>query len=144
MTSIIATKLLLPLIKNSPNGQIINISSRLGKEKTIKSASVYGAAKAGINKLTQALALELSKYKIRVNCVAPGLTKTDLTNSIFVKEEGSQEKADIKWAERASENPSGRVGEPEDVANLVSFLASEKANYINGEIIGVNGGSILV
>ena len=143
-STILVTKIFLPIIKNSTEGQIFNISSRLGKEKTIKTASVYGAAKAGIIKLTQALALELSVYKIRVNCVAPGLTKTDLTNDIFLQDLGSQDKADKMWALRGSENPSGRVAMPEDIANTVSFLASDKANYINGETIGVNGGSVLV
>lgn len=143
-STILVTKIFLPIVKKAEKGQIVNISSRLGKEKTIKTASVYGAAKAGVIKLTQVLALEFSDYKIRVNCVAPGLTKTDLTDSTFLRDSGSKEEADKIWDNAAKSNPSGRVGIPQDIANTVSFLASSKAEYINGETIGVNGGSILV
>lgn len=137
------TKFALPLLKNSPQASIINIASRMGKEKTIKGVSIYGAAEAGVIKFTQCCALEFAEYKIRVNCVAPGLTDTDLTRNMFIRDEGSVEKADELWNLLAEKNPSGRVGQPQDIANLISFLASDKANYINGETIGVNGGSNL-
>lgn len=115
----------------------------MGKEKTIKTISVYGPATADVIKFTQCMALELADYRIRVNCVAPGLTNTDLTRDLFIRDEGSKEKADELWKIMADKNPSGRVAEPEDIANVVSFLVSAKANYINGETIGVNGGSNL-
>jgi 3-oxoacyl-[acyl-carrier protein] reductase len=137
------TKFALPLLKRSKNASIINIASRMGTEKTIKTISVYGPAEAGVIKFTQCCALEFADYKIRVNCVAPGLTYTDLSNELFVRDEGSIEKAEKIWQEMAKINPSGRVGQPQDVANVISFLASKKAEYINGETIEVNGGSNL-
>lgn len=140
----IITKYALPYLKKSNSPKIINIASRMGREKTTETIGAYGPAEAGVIKFTQCCALEFSKYNIKVNCVAPGLTRTDLTNDNFVRQEGSQEKADKLWQISADENPSHRVGLPQDIANVVSFLASEKADYINGEYIGVNGGSNLV
>lgn len=137
------TKLALPLLKNSNNASIVNISSRMGKEKTIKGISIYGPAEAGVIKFTQCCALEFADYKIRVNCVAPGLTRTKLNEEIFIRDEGSEEKAEELWNLMGKNNPSGRVGEPQDIANLISFLASSKSTYINGETIGINDGSNL-
>ena len=128
------TKFALPLLKKSNKAGIINIASRMGKEKTIKTIGAYGPAEAGVIKFTQCCALEFSEYKIRVNCVAPGLTRTDLTEGLF---------DDDTFDAIAKTNPSHRVGQPQDIANAISFLASEKSEYINGETIGVNGGSNL-
>jgi len=142
-SKITVTKFALPLLKKSKGACVINIASRMGKEKTVKTVSIYGPAQAGVIKFTQCCALEFADYKIRVNCVAPGLTHTDLTNNIFIRDAGNQENANKLWDEMAKRNPSGRVAEPQDIANAVSFLASDKASYINGETIGVNGGSNL-
>jgi len=133
---IMMTKYALPFLKKSGSPAIINISSRMGKEKTIRGIGAYGPAEAGVIKFTQCCALEFSEYKIRVNCVAPGLTDTEMSRSITTDQK--------VWDALAKTNPSGRVGQPQDIANVVSFLVSEKANYINGETIGVNGGSNLV
>jgi NAD(P)-dependent dehydrogenase (short-subunit alcohol dehydrogenase family) len=132
----ICTKIFLPLLKKSSSAQIINISSRMGKEKIIETIGAYGPAKAGVIKFTQCCALEFMKYKIRANAVLPGLTDTDLNRSLYPENDF--------WEAMAKKNPSGRVGQPQDVANVVSFLASENGSYINGETIGVNGGSNLV
>jgi 3-oxoacyl-[acyl-carrier protein] reductase len=128
------TKYALPFLKESSPASIVNLSSRMGKEKTIKTISAYGPPEAGVIKFTQCCALEFAPYRIRVNCVAPGLTKTDLPMGILTDED---------WDAAAENNPSGRVGEPQDIANLVSFLVSDRASYINGETIGINGGSNL-
>lgn len=128
------TKKALPLLKKSDSPSIINISSRMGREKTIKTIGAYGPAQAGVMKFTQCCALEFAPYGIRVNCVAPGLTETDLTRNILSRD-------DFDLA--ATSNPRGRVGQPEDIAKVVRFLTSEDAGYINGEILGVNGGSNL-
>jgi len=141
---VMVTKMALPLLKKSEKAQIINIASRMGREKTIKTIAIYGPAMAGVMKFTQCMALELADYKIRVNCVAPGLTRTDLTERMFIRDEGSMEAAEQLWQELANKNPSKRVGLPKDVANLVSFVASDNAEYINGEILSVNGGSNLI
>lgn len=132
---IMMTKYALPFLKKSSAPVIVNISSRMGKEKTIRGIGAYGPAEAGVIKFTQCCALEFSEYKIRVNCVAPGLTDTEMSRSITTDQK--------VWDALAKANPSGRVGQPQDIANVVSFLVSEKANYINGETIGVNGGSNL-
>ncbi|HEC66376.1 MAG TPA: SDR family oxidoreductase, partial [bacterium] len=129
------TKLALPLLKKSGSPSIINIASRMGKEKTIRTIGAYGPAEAGVIKFTQVCALEFADYGIRVNCIAPGLTETDMTRNLFHDEKD--------WERFANSNPSRRVGHTQDVANTISFIASEKASYINGETIGVNGGSNL-
>jgi len=128
------TKQALPLLRKAEHPSIINIASRMGGPTTIKTVGAYAPAEAGVIKFTMCCALEFAP-KIRVNCVAPGLTKTDLTKAIFSSEQD--------WVDAAKRNPSGRVGEPVDVANVVSFLASEKASYITGETILVTGGSNL-
>lgn len=128
------TKFALPLLKKSLKASIVNIASRMGKEKTIETIGAYGPAEAGVIKFTQCCALEFAKYKIRVNCVAPGLTRTDLTEGLF---------DDATFEAIAKTNPSHRVGNPQDIANTISFLASGNSEYINGETIGVNGGSNL-
>jgi len=143
--TIIVTKLALPFLKKSKNASIISIASRMGGPKTIATIGAYGPSKAGVIKFTQCCALEFAKYKIRANCVAPGLTNTDMIHEAFLLEtDGDESKVKDIMEDMAKKNPSGRVGEPQDIANVVSFLASNKASYINGETIGVNGGSILV
>ena len=129
------TKYALPLLKMSSYPSVINIASRMGREKTIATVGPYAAAEAGVIKFTQCCALEFKKYGIRVNCVAPGLTDTELTRNIIPDQSF--------WDLQAKNNPRGRVGSPQDIANVVSFLASEKSDYIDGETINVTGGSTL-
>jgi 3-oxoacyl-[acyl-carrier protein] reductase len=134
--SILVTKLALPFLKNASDAQILNISSRMGKEKVIEGVSAYAPSKAGLIKFTQCCALEFAKYNIRSNAICPGFTDTDLNRKIVTDKSF--------WKNQALNNPSRRVGLPEDVANVVTFLASPRASYINGEALGVNGGSVLV
>lgn len=107
-------------------GRIINIVSLSGL-KGVPGQMNYSAAKAGVIGATKALAQEVGKRGITVNAVAPGYIKTDMTQDIDEKEA----KAQI---------PVNRFGEPEEVAELVSFLASKKAAYISAEVISINGG----
>lgn len=130
----ICLKYAIPLLKKSSRPRVINVSSRLGN-KPLEEASAYCCSKAGVNMLTKVAALELSKYGIRVNTVSPGFTRTPLTEDIFPTED--------EWISAGSSNPSGRVGKPEDMANAVLFMLSEYADYINGDNLEVNGGSIL-
>ncbi len=95
----------------------------------------YTISEAGIVMLSKNLALEWAPYKIRVNTVSPSLTLTPLTKKLYTKEE---------IVETAKRNPLNRLGEVEDTANAVMFLCSEKASYINGENLNVNGGILLV
>jgi 3-oxoacyl-[acyl-carrier protein] reductase len=107
-------------------GRIINITSISGL-KGVPGQTNYSAAKAGIIGATKALAQEVAKMNITVNAVAPGFVNTQMI-------------ADIGMDKYLKAIPMGRVGEPEEVAHVVSFLASEKSSYITGEVINVNGG----
>ena len=130
---VICTKHAIPLLKNSKTPSIVNIASRLGIRPCVE-ASAYCSAEAGIINFTQVSALELSKYSIRVNTVSPSLTITPLALEGWTDEEIEQHKQN---------NPLKRLGETIDIANAVLFLLSDKASYINGENLNVNGGSLL-
>ena len=99
-------------------GRIINIVSLSG---------IKGLPGQGLIAATRALAQEVAKKRVTVNAVAPGFIRTDMT-------------ADLDEAALRRTIPAGRFGEPEEVADLVAFLASEKASYITGEVISINGG----
>lgn len=124
----------IPLLKKSNNPKVINIASRLGT-KPMELSAPYCIAEAGTIMLTKVCALELSKYNIKVNTISPSLTLTPLALQGFTQE-------DIK--EMEERNPSKRLGSPEDIANMVSYLFSDKAEYINGENININGGILLI
>jgi len=118
-----------PLLKDmvvSKYGRIINIVSISGLKGTAGQTN-YSASKGGIIAATKALAQEVAKKKITVNAVAPGFIVSDMT-------EGLPEKELKKMV------PVNRFGKPEEVAELVGFLASDKASYITGEVININGG----
>jgi len=111
-------------------GRIINISSVTGQMGNIGQSN-YAASKAGIIGLTKALALELARYgDITVNAIAPGLTRTEMTGRV-------PEKIIKRFIDRI---PLGRMAEPEEIAHLAVFLASDKARYITGQVIAINGG----
>lgn len=113
-------------------GKIINISSVVGVIGNAGQAN-YSASKAGIIGLTKSVAKELAPRNIQVNAIAPGFILTDMTAAL---------------PEEAKSNlgnaiPMGRMGDPEDVANVVAFLASDAANYITGQVINVDGGMVM-
>ncbi len=110
-------------------GKIINITSIVGHTGNLGQAN-YSASKAGIVAFSKSLAIEYAKKNININCVSPGFIKTEMTDNI------NEEFKKIL----ISKIPSGNLGTGEDVANCVVFLASDMANYINGETIHVNGG----
>ena len=116
------------MLKNK-YGKIINITSVVGHTGNLGQVN-YTASKAGIIAMSKSLAIEYAKKNININCISPGFIKTEMTDKI-----------DEKFKETIiSKIPSSRLGEPEDVANAVLFLASDQSNYINGETIHVNGG----
>jgi 3-oxoacyl-[acyl-carrier protein] reductase len=122
----------LPHMIAKGSGSIVNISSIGAWECSGEHGSAYAAAKAAVMALTRVAAAENGPLGIRVNAVAPGLIYNDFLRKIY-----PEEFFDGYAKERSY---VGRVGEPQDVANLVSFLASDKAGYITGETYGISGG----
>lgn len=115
-------------------GKIINISSVAGLGLPVSGGN-YGAAKAGVIQLTKVTAMEAGPYGINVNSIAPGLIVTDITYTRRSKEE-----AERFIEERKERAVLGRVGRPEDIANLALFLASDDSNFITGQVICCDGG----
>ena len=116
------------MLKNK-KGKIINITSVVGHTGNLGQTN-YTASKAGIVAMSKSLAIEYAKKNININCISPGFIKTAMTDKI-----------DEKFKEVIiSKIPSARLGEPEDIANAVIFLASHQSDYINGETLHVNGG----
>ena len=118
--------LVMPLVQRRKPGRIVtlaSVSGLIGNRGQVN----YSAAKAGIIGATKALALELAKRAITVNCVAPGLIETDMIS-------------DVPMDEALKMIPARRVGKPEEVAAAVSFLIGEEAGYITRQVISVNGG----
>lgn len=116
-------------------GRIVNLSS-IAALGTVGQAN-YSAAKAGLQGLTKTLAMELGRYGITVNAVAPGFTVTEMTRAMA-------ERAGVAFedlvAERVAEIPVGRAGRPEDIANAVSFFAAEQSGFVSGQVLYVAGG----
>ena len=121
-----------PMIKNKA-GRIINITSVIGQIGNAGQSN-YAASKAGIMGLTKSMAKELGPRNITVNAVAPGYITTDMTNEL-----NDEVKEQLK-----SSIPLGRLGTPDDVANLVCFLASDEAGYITGQTFNVDGGMVMI
>jgi 2-hydroxycyclohexanecarboxyl-CoA dehydrogenase len=130
------TREVLPGMQERRSGSIVNVASEAGRVGSQGSA-VYSAAKAGVIGFTKAIAREAARYRVRANAVAPGPIETPLLNAApeYLGELGERLK-------RAMVNATalGRAGEPEEVAALIAFLASEDASYITGQTVGVSGG----
>jgi NAD(P)-dependent dehydrogenase (short-subunit alcohol dehydrogenase family) len=127
-----------PAMKRQGYGRIVNVSSFAGRNYSRISGPQYGAAKAGLQGFTKHMAVELGPYGICVNAVAPSITLTDRVKA--------------KWEGRSEEErrtilsgiPLRRLAQPEEVAKVIAFLASDDASYVNGVCIDVNGGSYMV
>ncbi|PCJ97575.1 MAG: 3-oxoacyl-ACP reductase FabG [Alteromonadaceae bacterium] len=120
--------LTMPMVRKKQGGRIITLSSVSGLMGNRGQVN-YSAAKAGIIGATKALAIELAKRKITVNCVAPGMIDTDMLEGAPVEEA-------LKMV------PMNRIGKVEEVASLVNYLMSEEAGYITRQVISVNGGML--
>jgi 3-oxoacyl-[acyl-carrier protein] reductase len=123
----------LPQMIKQQSGKIVNISSTMAKTPHQNAAPSYGASKAGVNYLTQHLALEMAKHGICVNAICPGPIETDMSR---------------QWSEEYRQQvllkiPLGRLGTPENVADGVVFLVSKMSDFITGETININGGTYM-
>jgi 3-oxoacyl-[acyl-carrier protein] reductase len=122
----------LPAMIAAGRGAIVNISSIAAWETSEEHGAAYSAAKAGVMALTRVAAAENGRHGIRVNAVAPGLIYNDFLRRIYPDEffDGYAE----------SRSRVGRVGQPQDIADMVSFLVGDRAGYVTGEVFGVSGG----
>ena len=128
------TQMVGRIMRDQGGGCIINVASTAGL--TMSELGVYSVSKAALIMLTKILAKEWGKYNIRVNAIAPGIIKTKMSALLWEKPEAA--------AHSAENTILGRLGEPEDVAKLALFLASDASGYLTGTIVPVDGGQVLV
>ena len=128
----IVSKAFIPKMMEQRSGRIVNISSCVAYTGTDHEVH-YAASKSGVVGLTKSLALELALHNINVNSIAPGYIETDMV--VFDSEE--------QRGRTVETIPKRRLGQPEDIARAVTFLCSEGADYITGEVLHVNGGLIM-
>ena len=128
---LITTREAIPHLSKS-GGAVVNISSTLA-QASMPGAAAYSGSKAAVERLTSALAVELGPQGVRIKSVAPGVTKTDMSSS------APQEMIDAMVAQ----TPLGRIGQPEDIAKAVAFLASDDASWITGQVLQSSGGLML-
>ncbi len=121
----------IPYMLSQKRGNIINISSIWGNAGA-SCEVIYSASKGGINSFTKALAKELAPSNIRVNAISPGVIDTEMNKWL-----SEEERSDLE-----NEIPMGRFGNAESIGNMVTFLCSDKADYVTGQIITVDGGFI--
>ena len=134
----------LGAMRERGGGSIVNMAS-LAAFRGVPALGVYGMSKAAVVALTRTLAMEVGRHGIRVNAVAPGFVKSHMTGRHVLREDGSvdSEQMDDVIADAAGRNPLGIVGEPEDVARTVLYLASDAARYVTGQVLHVNGGGFM-
>ncbi|MDQ3227458.1 MAG: SDR family oxidoreductase [Chloroflexota bacterium] len=128
----------VPALMRAGGGAIVNMGSSTGRHDTITGGAAYMASKAAVEAMTKSLALQVASHGIRANTICPGIIETQLSFR-------QQERGDPKefFAEFASRIPRGRVGQPEDVAAAVAFLASDQARHITGASLLIDGGQTL-
>jgi len=131
----LCSQAVVPLMQASGWGRIVNLSSTAGKNISTVGGAHYTAAKAGVLGFTRHLAKEVAADGITVNAVCPGLIDTDMVRSTI-----DQSKQDAY----AQSFPISRLGRPEEVADLVAFLASDRAAYITGASVDINGGDLMI
>ena len=131
----LSCKYILPLLKKTTESSIVNLAS-VTSLRGVKNMLAYAASKSAIITLTSSLALDLAKFNIRVNAVAPGAIDTQMVDSLR-KEINSEKKYNARMKEA---HPIGRIGKPQEVANLICFLASDEASFMTGVTVPVDGG----
>ncbi len=131
-----ASRAAIPFLKKGENASIINYTSNAGWTAGGPGAGIYGTSKAAVNAITRALAKDLAEYGIRVNAVSPGTIDTPFHAQI----KSTKPEVFASWKNNIL---LGRLGQPEDVASVVSFLASDNAAFITAETIQIGGGQAL-
>jgi len=131
-----ASRAAIPFLKKGENASIINYTSNAAWNAGGPGAGVYGTSKAGVHAITRALAKDLAEYNIRVNAVSPGTIDTPFHAQI----KATKPEVFASWANNIM---LGRIGKPEEVAGVVSFLASDDASFITAETIQIGGGQAL-
>jgi 3-oxoacyl-[acyl-carrier protein] reductase len=129
----ICCRAVLPRMREQGRGRIINISSLAGESGGIAAGVDYAASKGGLLTLTRKLALEMAHHGITVNAIAPGTTRTPMIEAMTPAARDTLQ----------AKIPLGRLGEPEDIAFAVCFLASDEASFITGATLDVNGGLLM-
>ncbi|AXT58879.1 SDR family oxidoreductase [Aquimarina sp. AD10] len=131
-----ASRAAIPFLKKGENASIINYTSNAGWTAGGPGAGIYGTSKAAVNAITRALAKDLAEYGIRVNAVSPGTIDTPFHEQI----KSTKPEVFASWKNNIL---LGRLGQPEDVASVVSFLASDNAAFLTAETIQIGGGQAL-
>jgi len=131
-----ASRAAIPFLKKGDNASIINFTSNAAWTAGGPGAGVYGTSKAGVHSITRALAKDLAEYGIRVNAVSPGTIDTPFHAQI----KSTKPEVFASWKDNIL---LGRLGQPEDVASVISFLASNDASFITAETIQIGGGQAL-
>ena len=131
-----ASRAAIPFLKNGENPSIINYTSNAAWNAGGPGAGIYGTSKAGVHAITRALAKDLAEYGIRVNAVSPGTIDTPFHSQI----KSTKPEVFASWKNNIL---LGRLGQPEDVASVVAFLAGEGASFITAETIQIGGGQAL-
>lgn len=131
----LCTQAVLPVMKKNMFGRIVNISSSAGRSVSTLGGAHYTASKAGLLGLTRAVAKETAPFGITVNAICPGLIDTEMVRGTTTKEE---------LEGFVHSFPVQRMGLPEEIGNLVVFLCSEKASYITGASVDINGGALMI
>ena len=128
-------KYIFPLLKKTKHSSVVNLAS-VSSIRGIKNMLAYATSKSAIITFTSSLALDLAKYKIRVNAVAPGAVDTEMVSSLR-----KEIKSIKKYNQRMKEaHPIGRIGSPQEIANVICFLASEESSFMTGITVPVDGG----
>jgi len=122
----------LPAIKRAGGGAVVNVASIVALVGSSFPQLAYTAAKGGVLSMTRELAVIYARQNIRVNAVCPGPVATELVKTFLSDEE--------KWLLRRRYMPMGRLGQPEEIANVMAFLASDEASYMNGAAVTIDGG----
>ena len=130
------THAVVPIMKRQKSGKIVNLASIAGRGRSVESSGAYAAAKGGIIAFTKKLCYELGPYGITVNCIAPGFILSNPTTQLQWDGYGPD-------GQRALVDGIAmrRIGQPTDIANGVSFFASERSGWVTGQIIAIDGGS---